>query len=338
MSDNRLYTMGHLRGEEIVWCLDAATGKPIWKHSYPEVLNDHLYEGGPGATPTVDGDFVFTLGIGGRLICFQRVTGEIVWQLSLKDELRLPMHEWGYNSSPRILGDQLIIECGYLVSFDRTTGQVRWKSPEHDAGYGSVAVFARGNETLLASLDCEGLRISDAETGRQIAFREWKSPFRTNSTTPIIAGDTIYISSGYNVGCGLFRLRGNELDEIYTSQQMRNHFNNSILFKGCVYGFDGNSNLGRVVRLTCMKHDTGEILWQQDGFGCGSLMIADGKLLILSDKGQLVVATASPDSFHEIARAEILNGRCWTVPVLLNGRVFARNARGTLVCVQLPRR
>ncbi|MCA9060849.1 MAG: PQQ-binding-like beta-propeller repeat protein, partial [Planctomycetaceae bacterium] len=228
-------------------------------------------------------------------------------------------------------------ECGRLVSIHKATGKILWKSAEHQAGYGSVAVFEQNGRTLLASLDCEGLRVSEAAKGREVAFHEWRSPFRTNSTTPIVVGDTIYISTGYNVGCGLFRLTEDRLEEIYTSRDMRNHFNNSILWNGYLYGFDGNSNLGRVVRLTCMKYETGEIMWQQEGFGCGSLMIADGKLVILSDRGELVIAAAEPDGFREMARSPILSGRCWTVPVLLNGRVYARNARGTLVCVELPR-
>ncbi|MCA9058342.1 MAG: PQQ-binding-like beta-propeller repeat protein, partial [Planctomycetaceae bacterium] len=109
IADGRIFTMGHAAGRETVWCLNADTGALLWKHDYPEVLNDHLYEGGPGATPTIDGEFLYTLGVGGRLFCFRRSDGSIVWQKSLQDELGLPMHEWGYNSSPRILGDQLLI-------------------------------------------------------------------------------------------------------------------------------------------------------------------------------------------------------------------------------------
>jgi outer membrane protein assembly factor BamB len=123
---------------------------------------------------------------------------------------------------------------------------------------------------------------------------------------------------------------------IYQNREMRNHFNNSILWNGFLYGFDGNSNLGRVVQLTCLNFETGEVAWKQRGLGCGSLMVADGKLLILSDDGQLVLAEGTPDEFREVTRSPLLQGRCWTVPVLLDGRVYARNATGTLVCVQLP--
>jgi outer membrane protein assembly factor BamB len=151
----------------------------------------------------------------------------------------------------------------------------------------------------------------------------------------------VYISSGYNVGCGLFQLTADgsadpQLQQVYTSKRMRNHFNNSILYEGYLYGMDGNSNLGRVVTLTCMNFRTGEVSWKKRGLGCGSLMIADGKLIILSEEGQLVVANASPDGYQELARTNFLSGRCWTVPLLLNGHVIGRNADGHVVRAELP--
>ena len=117
---------------------------------------------------------------------------------------------------------------------------------------------------------------------------------------------------------------------------MRNHFNNSILFEGFLYGFDGNSNLGRVVQLTCMNFETGKVAWKKAGMGCGSLMVADGKLLILAESGDLVLAKATPTGFEELARSSFLTGRCWTVPVLFDKRVYARNAAGKLICAELP--
>lgn len=331
-----LYTLGHTDGQETVWCLRADTGAVVWQHSYEAELNPNLYEGGPGATPTIADDSVFTLSVDGRLLCLDRQTGSVTWEKNLQSELDVEMHEWGFNSSPLVLGPQLILQGGRVVSFDRQTGRKLWQSEKHAAGYGSVRAFRHQGEMLLASLDCDGLRISRAVDGTQVAFREWKSPFRTNSTTPIVVGDTIYISSGYNVGCGLFQLTDDGLQEIYTSKDMRNHFNNSILLDGYLYGMDGNSNLGRVVTLTCMNYKTGELCWKQRGLGCGSLMVADGKLLILSEKGDLVIASARPDRYKELARSTFLTGRCWTQPVLLNGRVYGRNAAGRLVCVTLP--
>lgn len=335
--DGLAYSMGHSNGQETVWCLDAESGQEIWSHSYPAVLNPNLYEGGPGSTPTVHDNMVFTLSVDGRLIAFKRKTGEIAWEVDLQKELEVGMHEWGFNSSPYILGNQLLLECGRVVSFDWKTGRKLWQSPQHRAGYGSVRPFEHNGKVLLASLDCEGLRISQSNDGSEVAFSPWPSPFGTNSTTPIVVKDRIFVSSGYNVGSVMFRLRSGRLEQQYAHRNMRNHFNNSILYKGNLYGFDGNSNLGRVVRLTCMDFETGEIKWKEAGLGCGALIIANGHLLILSDRGDLVLADASPDGFTEIARSRFLDGRCWTAPVLLNGRVYGRNADGRAVCCALPK-
>lgn len=336
--DGLLYTMGHRDGQETVWCLDAASGKEVWSHTYPAELNDNLYEGGPGSTPTVDGPYVYTLSVDGQLFCLDRQRGTVQWQRNLQQDLEVGLHEWGFNSSPLILGDQLIVQGGRVVSYNKRTGKLQWRTEGHRAGYGSVRAFQHGGRKLLASLDCDGLRITVAADGAQVAFTEWRSPFATNSSTPIIVDDTIFISTGYNVGCGLLRLKDETLDPIYTNREMRNHFNNSILIDGYLYGFDGNSNLGRVVTLTCMEFATGKVQWKQRGLGCGSLMAADGKLIILSEKGKLVLAAADSEKFELLASSDFLNGRCWTVPVLANGRIYGRNAAGLLVCAKLPER
>lgn len=338
--DNRLYTMGNTSGTEAVYCFDALSGKEIWRHSYPCQLVAVLYEGGPGCTPTVDGDRVYVTGKEGQLKCLDCSTGNIIWEVNLQSELGVVLPEWGFNASPMISGDKLYVEVGRLACFEKSTGKLIWQTEKHNSGYGSVRQMKFGDQELLVTLDCDGLRFNQLADGKQLAFEKWKSPFRTNSTTPIIHKDTVFVSTGYNVGCGLFRLSKSDdgslaLNEVYANREMRNHFNNSILLNGNIYGFDGNSNLGRVVQLKCIDHLTGELKWTQRGFGCGSLMVAGDNLLILSDDGRLALAKASPEKFELLGEVSILNGRCWTVPVIQESRVYARNARGKLVCFEL---
>ena len=336
IAGGRLFTMGHRDGDETVYCLDLSTGDVIWSHTYPSELVDNLYEGGPGSTPTIDGGLVYTVGKEGQLFCLRVADGKVIWQGDLQADLGVSLPEWGFNGSPFILGDQLILEAGRVVSFDKRTGERNWQTEKHTAGYGSAISFEYEKERLIATLDSDALRLVKAADGVEVDAFPWKSPFRTNSTTPIIHEGTIYISTGYQVGCGLFRIEDRKLELVYENREMRNHFNNSILFEGHLYGFDGNSNFGRVVNLTCMKHSTGEVLWTESGLGCGSLMIAGGRLVILSDDGRIVIAKASHEGYEEICSDKILSGRCWTVPVLLDGCVYARNAAGDLVAVQLP--
>jgi len=337
IAGGRLFSMGHIDGDEFVQCLKSDTGQPVWSFSYRSPLVDNLHDGGPGATPTIDEEYVYTLGRGGQLYCFRADNGKVVWSRMLEDDLDLSLPEWGFTSSPLILDDQLILEAGRVVSYNKSTGVKNWQTDRHEAGYGSAARLESDGVELLATLDCDGLRIVRASDGEQVAFHPWESPFLTNSTTPIVQGERIYVSSGYNVGCGLFRFSGGQLTLIYSNRDMRNHFNNSILLDGHLYGFDGNSNLGRVVQLTCMELATGDVKWKQRGLGCGSLMVADGKLLLLSEDGDLVVAAGSPGGYSELCRSRFLDGRCWTVPLLLDGCVYGRNAAGRLVCARLPR-
>lgn len=334
--DGRMMAMGHVDGNEHVWCLDAASGEVHWKHSYPCRLIDNLHEGGPCSTPTIDGNLVYTLGKEGQLFCLQMADGSVVWQKDLQQDLGMKLPEWGFSSSARILEKQLILEAGRVVSYDKTDGAKLWQTELHDAGYGSAATFDDQGRALLATLDCNGLRIVNSVDGTEVAFQEWKSPYQTNSTTPIISGDTIFVSTGYKVGCGMFRFWNNSLEPIYVNHEMRNHFSNSVLQDGHFYGFDGDSHSRRNVTLTCLEAATGKSVWKQRGLGCGSLMIVDGRLLALSDQGDLVLVEASPAGYEELARSPFLEGRCWTVPIVSGGRVYGRNAAGRLVCAELP--
>ena len=161
----------------------------------------------------------------------------------------------------------------------------------------------------------------------------WKTSYDINAADTIISGDKIFISSGYDHGCVLLKIDANKVTELWQNKNMCNQINSSVLWEGCLYGFSGQVNGGG--KLTCIDFETGSLKWSQGGFGTGSLMLADGKLIILGEKGKLVIAEASPDEFREISSARILTGKCWTVPVLANGRIYARNAAGRLVCVDV---
>ncbi|QDV15525.1 Serine/threonine-protein kinase AfsK [Gimesia panareensis] len=331
----RLYTMGHQKGNETVYCLDADTGEIIWQESYPAQLIDNLNAGGPGATPTIDGDFLYTNSRDGRLICFEINTGKKVWEKILPEVYDMEIPEWGFTCSPLIRGDRLFIEAGRLVALEKRTGKEIWKSKPYMPGYGTPAAFENEGTVYLAILNNECLSIAREADGQEVASFAWPSPFDTNSTTPIIDGKTIFISSGYGKGCALLDFENQQLKARYTNRDLKNHFNNSVLYQGHFYGMDGNSNLGRIVRLTCLDQQTGKVKWREAGFGCGSLLIANGKLIILSDKGTLVTAEASPEAFKEISRFKVLDHQCWTVPVLCGGRLYCRDSAGNLACVDL---
>ena len=133
----------------------------------------------------------------------------------------------------------------------------------------------------------------------------------------------------------MLRLVGDSLERVWENKSLSNHMASSILWKGHLYGFDGNSHRARSVSLVCLDAATGEERWRERGLGCGSLMLADETLIVLSDQGELVFAPASPQAFTPVARGDALDGKCWTVPVLVRGRIYCRNADGRLVCVNV---
>ena len=194
--------------------------------------------------------------------------------------------------------------------------------------------FTFKGKTYLATLKTDGLVILDAQNGKTVAFQEWKTSFRTNSTTPIIIGNKIFISTGYRRGCALFEFTGTGLRQIYTNKHLSNHMNNSVVLGDYLYGFDGNTHQRGPKQLICLRWADGTVQWRKDGYRCGSLMAANGKLIVLGETGNLAVGSASPEDFTPTSTMQILNGRCWTVPVLANARIYARNALGDLVSVE----
>ena len=338
VANGRVFALGctgKRRGnEETFTCVDAATGKKIWSDTYPAALVDYLHEGGPCASPTVDGKRVYGYSKSGRLACYNVADGEKYWTADLMAKAGLPKPpEWGFAGSPLILGNRVIVEATFTCALDKATGKEIWRSKKYKPAYGSPIAFQYKNKIYLATLKTDGLVILDAQTGKTVAFQDWRTSFRTNSTTPIIIGNKIFISTGYQRGCALFEFTGNGLKQIYTNKNLSNHMNNSVVLGDFVYGFDGNTH-GRVPKqIVCMRLADGAVQWRKEGYLCGSLMAVQNQLLILGEKGKLALGPASPKGFTPTAEAQILQGRCWTVPVLSNGRIYARNAVGTLVCV-----
>jgi outer membrane protein assembly factor BamB len=138
------------------------------------------------------------------------------------------------------------------------------------------------------------------------------------------------MSSGLGTGAALFQIGADKLVPIWHHKEMQNWLSTSILWQDHIYGVDTGDGA-----LKCLDFRTGVVKWAHEGLGAGTVMLAGGKLIALSDKGKLMIAEASPSGYTELAAAQILEGKCWTVPVLANGRIYARNADGELVCIDV---
>ena len=119
---------------------------------------------------------------------------------------------------------------------------------------------------------------------------------------------------------------GGQVTWVFDNTLMSNFQSCSVLWQGQLYGFDENF-------LTCIDFKDSRQRWREKGMGKGSLsMCADGRMLVMSDKGELVIARAKPDAFDAIARGRVLpRAMCRTVPVLSNDRIYVRNSKGDLV-------
>ncbi|MCW5557205.1 MAG: alcohol dehydrogenase, partial [Verrucomicrobiae bacterium] len=143
-------------------------------------------------------------------------------------------------------------------------------------------------------------------------------------------------STGYGKGAALFRLGEGEPSPVWKGKSLRTQMNAAVLFGGHLYGVDGDTT--QKAALKCVEAATGTEKWSHAGFGSGGVIIADSRLIALSGTGELMTAPASPEQFEPVSRAQVLGGKCWTAPVLANGRVYCRNSRGDTVCVELPPR
>lgn len=334
VSDGRVYTMGNEKDSDTVFCFDAETGKEIWKHSYPCPLDPKYYEGGTSVTPTIDGDRVFTLSRKGDLFCLDAKTGKVVWSKNVEKELGAKIPTWGFAGSPLVEKDLLLLNVGsHGTALDKKTGKLIWTSDKTPSGYSTAvpadfdgkrcAVFA-GEKTVFA------VTVAD---GKLVWEHPWKTEYDVNAAEPIISGDKVFISSGYNHGCALLQIKSGKASVVWENKVLKNHINSSVLFNGFLYGFDGNA--GPKADFRCVEFATGNTKWSELKLGAGALMIADGKLIIHTDKGELISAEATPDAFKPIGRAQVTGGRNWTTPVLSNGRIYCRNAKGDMVCLDV---
>jgi outer membrane protein assembly factor BamB len=316
---------------DTIFCLDAASGRVIWTNSYPCALDPRYYEGGPGATPAVDGDRVFTFSKKGHVFCLDAASGKTIWSRNIADELSLKLPEWSFAGSALVEGGLVILNAGSAgVALDKKTGRIAWSSSAEPGGYATPVPFEVDGLRSVVIFSAKALVAVDPSSGRKLWEFPWETGRDVNAADPIVHGDRIFISS--STGSALLQVRSNRVSTVWNkSNFMRNYFNPSVLLGGFLYGIDGTTH--RPTSLACVDFNTGERKWAQPNFGSGGLMAADGKLVIL-DKGELIIAEATPEKYTERARAQVIGGKCWTAPVLSNGRLYCRNAVGDLVCVE----
>ena len=336
VAGDHVFCMGNQGGSDVIQCLDAKTGRTVWRHPFPLELDPNMFEGGPRSTPTIDGARVFTVSHQGDLSCLDAATGKKIWYKHYQKDLDGRRPQWGYAGSPTIDGNLVFLDVGgagaSTVALDKATGNLVWKSGADEAGYASPVVATIGGKKTVVILKASHLVGLDAAGGKELWRSEWKTEYNVNAATPIVTGDRILITSGYNHGAALIGISGGKARELWKNKSLREHFNSPVVVGDAIYGVDGNAGGGNLV---CLDLASGATKWAEKSTKGGSLISADGKLIVLTEKGELVIADATPAGFHAISRAPVMSGRCWVQPVLSGGRLFLKNNAGTLVCCDL---
>lgn len=333
VANGRLFTIGNRDNVDSVVCLDAASGRVEWQHNYESPLDDRFFEGGPTSTPTVEGDRVYTLGRHGDLFCLGARDGKVIWSKNIAKETEANVPGWGFAGSPVVHQRLLLLSVGEAgTAVDKLTGEVVWTSAG-EAGYMTPHPINIDNHWYALIASGRAVHCVDIETGELAWRHRWLTTYGCNAADPIVDGGQVFISSGYNRGAALLDVSPKAARVVWSNKEMQNQLNSSVKLGPYLFGFDGNDT--GEVKLKCIEFATGKVRWSEAGFGLGSLMAAGDRLIILSDDGQLVVARALPNGFSAIARAKVLGGKCWSVPVLANGNIHCRNAAGEIVCVDV---
>lgn len=327
----RVFSCGTKDQQQVLFSLNADTGDLIWQTIIEKEFVDPYGEG-TRATPTFDEGRVYILGAHGTLLCLQADSGKQVWKKSFHD-----VPQWGYAGSVLIEGELAIATGGRsegsLVAFDKRTGRQVWKCGDDPAGYATPYPFTFQGRRYIVGFTGVSAIIAEAQTGRMVWRTPWQTDWKVNAASPIFHEGYLFLSSGYRTGSGLFKIRrdGENLkaDTVWKSDVLMNKFQSCILYEGNLYGSDQKA-------LVCADFLTGREHWRKRRLKHGTLILADGHLLLLTQKGRLQIAKAGPNGFNTVTQADILDGRCWTVPVLHQGRLYARNLE-RLVCFNVSK-
>jgi outer membrane protein assembly factor BamB len=339
VAGGRIYTMGNRelaigttrKAHDVVYCLDANSGEILWTHSYEAPLAPDSYEGGPSATPTVADGKVYTFSKRGMAYCLNAKDGTVVWQSDLAARHGMRAPTWGFAGSPYMHGDLVIYNAGtHGLALHAADGTLAWQTGTGRPGYSTPVPLDLEGQELVILMGEKTFAAVQAQTGSVLWEYPWVTSNQANIPDPVVDGNQVFVSTGYQKGSALFDVTAGRVTQVWFQKNMQILLNSAVLRQGYLYGPNDNGKT-----LTCVEHSTGKIMWSKGDFGNGTVTLADGKLIVLSQTGELSIAEPSPAGYQETGRGQILTGKCWSVPVLANGKIYARNAVGNLICVEL---
>lgn len=322
---DRLYTMfseqiDSISGKEYIAAYNAKNGELIWKTMVDSLFFDE-FGNGPRSTPAIGEDYIYSFSSYGKLTANSKNDGKTIWQVDILNEFESTLPRWGFSSSPLLIDDVVVIEAGGtelrgFAGFNKLNGEIIWAKGSAVASYSSpiianidessAIIFA--NQTTLSAFNSKGDTL-------------WTYPMSMNGpmASPIFFDENkIFISTVRSAGFIIVEVENNTVKEILNAGSMKNDFSSSLFYDGNIYGFN-------VAALQCVSAETGEKKWTKRGFGKGSLILVDDKLLVLSDKGKLIQVQATAEAYTEQGMFQAIDGKSWTAPSFYDGKLFMRN-------------
>jgi outer membrane protein assembly factor BamB len=321
--NGRMYTQGQRGNQEFVLALDVKTGSKLW-----ETITSRDFENdrgsGPRGTPTFDNGKLYAMTGEGTVVCLDAATGKIIWQIDSVKKFGASIPHWGYSESPLIDGDRVIVMPGgrgaSLVSLDKRTGEVQWKTGDDFAGYSSaILADVNGTKQVIALSGRSAFGVQES-TGELLWHYNKVSNNVANIATPIYQDGTVFLSSAYDTGCALLKLNPKGMQEVYFNRDMMNHYSSSVLVDGTLYGYSNNL-------LVAMDFKTGKQLWKNRSVGKGSVTYAEKHLYALGEDGMVGLIEASPAAYKEVSRFEYQKGSLpsWSPLVISDDRMYLRD-------------
>jgi len=342
VAGGRVLLFHRVQNEEVVESLAAATGAPQWRFAYPTTYRDDFgFDEGPRAVPVVAGGTVYTVGADSELTALDLATGTRRWQVNLMQRFGARKGYFGYAGSPLVEGGRVLVNAGGreknagIVALAADTGAVLWTATNHEPSYSSPVVATLEGQRLAVFFTREGLVGLDPATGAIRFQQRWRSrsAASVNAATPLVIGNTIFLSASYGTGATALTVKGGTLTPLWSGDDaLSNHYATSVHAGGILYGFHGRQEFGQAFRAVDLA--TGAVKWSEERFGAGAVLLAGNRLVIAHERGGISLVAASPQQYRQLAHAAVLTGTMRAFPALAGGVLYLRNET-TLVAVDL---
>ena len=332
ISDGLVYTMGNTSGTDTVYCLDFGTGNVVWSYSYSSAAGSYP---GPYATPAVEAGVVYTLSKHGHLFAFDAKTGDVRWSKNLMSDYRIRAPGWGISGSPIVVDDILLLNAGRSgLALDKRNGKKIWDSGSGPGGHASPVVYTFEGKKYAAIFGSNAIYGVEIDRGKVAWSYPWTNSADVNAADPVIYNGKVFIASAYNKGSAVIDFSGKQPEKIWQGRVFNTHFSSFIAINGYIYGNDGDARQPNSGVFRCIELQTGKEMWSAS-LGFGSLIAAGDKLIMLNSQGGIFIARVDSGSYIELSRAALPRNQYWTSPVLSHGRLFVRNMRGDLYCINV---